>query len=341
MGKQRSIWADSLKGWLMILVVLGHAIQNVVAEYDTNHLWNIIYSFHMPAFMAVSGWFAYRTPRHLPGNQYVIEGVKETLRRRVDQLLVPFFCMSLLSFILRGDYTFMELSNIILYPDKYFWFLWVLFWINAIFIFDKWIAMKSNVNELIPIGVSCLVLLVAMVGMEIRMFGFQFLAYYFLFYALGYCIRRFGFLQVRGRLSLFLLSGVWLIMAWSWNMHKLPGWMPEMPYVPTTLLQYAYRGLTAVLAILLIFGASPSVLDTSGRLNLFISKIGIVSLGVYVWHLLFMGYIVSFLLDALPHVSGILLIVFATVFSLASTMLIVEILKRNKITARLFLGKAS
>ncbi|MCF0184022.1 MAG: acyltransferase family protein [Bacteroidaceae bacterium] len=58
----RLIWADSLKGWLMILVIIGHAIQTVLGTgCDTDHTWNLIYSFHMPAFMAVSGWLAYRS----------------------------------------------------------------------------------------------------------------------------------------------------------------------------------------------------------------------------------------------------------------------------------------
>lgn len=61
MVKERLIWADSLKGWLMILVILGHAIQIVMGKgCGESHLWNIIYSFHMSAFMAVSGWLAYR-----------------------------------------------------------------------------------------------------------------------------------------------------------------------------------------------------------------------------------------------------------------------------------------
>ena len=58
---KRLIWADSLKGILIVLVVFGHAIQYTVGGgCYTNHLWNEIYSFHMPAFMAVSGYFAYR-----------------------------------------------------------------------------------------------------------------------------------------------------------------------------------------------------------------------------------------------------------------------------------------
>lgn len=57
MVKERLLWADSLKGWLILLVILGHAIQSVLrVDCYSNHLWNIIYSFHMPAFMAVSGW---------------------------------------------------------------------------------------------------------------------------------------------------------------------------------------------------------------------------------------------------------------------------------------------
>ena len=39
--KSRLLWADSLKGWLMLLVILGHAIQSVVPETCFHdQLWN-------------------------------------------------------------------------------------------------------------------------------------------------------------------------------------------------------------------------------------------------------------------------------------------------------------
>lgn len=70
--KPRLLWADSLKGWLMLLVILGHAIQTVMPEACFHdHLWNIIYSFHMPAFMAVSGYFAYRVHRYGGGKSQI------------------------------------------------------------------------------------------------------------------------------------------------------------------------------------------------------------------------------------------------------------------------------
>ena len=75
----RLLWADSLKGWLMLLVILGHAIQTVMPEacYQ-NHIWNLIYSFHMPAFMAVSGYFAYRANRYGGGQISVLEKISST-----------------------------------------------------------------------------------------------------------------------------------------------------------------------------------------------------------------------------------------------------------------------
>lgn len=74
----RLLWADSLKGWLMLLVILGHAIQTVMPETCfQNHIWNLIYSFHMPAFMAVSGYFAYRANRY-GGQISVLEKISST-----------------------------------------------------------------------------------------------------------------------------------------------------------------------------------------------------------------------------------------------------------------------
>lgn len=62
MNKTRLVWVDSLKGGLMLLVVMGHAIQYCMndGECESNYWCNLIYSFHMPAFMALSGFVNYR-----------------------------------------------------------------------------------------------------------------------------------------------------------------------------------------------------------------------------------------------------------------------------------------
>ena len=178
MEKQRLIWADSLKGWLMVLVVLGHAIQCVLPEEcNYNHLWNIIYSFHMPAFMAVSGWFAYKSATRIGDSRNL-----SAIYRRFKQLIIPFVLWTILSMIISCNVTISALIKVIVYPDNSFWFLWVLFCINVLFLIGRKIASLINVEELIINSITCILLLVLMVMLEIRVFGFQFLAYYFIFY---------------------------------------------------------------------------------------------------------------------------------------------------------------
>lgn len=57
-GADRDIRFDVLKGLLIILVVLGHSIniEYLDASWD-NALFHFIYSFHMPLFVFLSGFF--------------------------------------------------------------------------------------------------------------------------------------------------------------------------------------------------------------------------------------------------------------------------------------------
>lgn len=329
--KQRLIWADSLKGWLMILVILGHAIQTIMLEDCNNdHVWNIIYSFHMPAFMAVSGWFAYRQKQNGGGNVCL---------RRCKQLLVPYVMWSLISYGLSSDYNMERLSKMVLYPDAYFWFLWVLFLINLLFVLCQNISYRIHIDELTAICIMCLSLFGVMVAFEIRVFGFQFLSYYFIFYTLGYCIHRYSWLQVSNKMYIAVLFIIWAILAWYWNMHSLPSWMPVIPHVPSTLMQYAYRGLTAAIAILVIFGFAPNSLNGTNITNLIIKELGTVSLGLYVCHLTIIGYVVEVIRYCFPHINNSIIIILNFIISTIISVIVVDLLKRNKITAKLFLGK--
>lgn len=132
----------------MILVIVGHSIQCILKDgCNDNHVWNLIYSFHMPAFMAVSGWLAFGGNSKLPITNW--GGYLIVCKRRGLQLLVPYFVWSLLQFALSGDYTLQKLSMMVLYPDTYFWFLWVLFWIYVLFNCTQYIARRLNLHEMV------------------------------------------------------------------------------------------------------------------------------------------------------------------------------------------------
>lgn len=189
------------------------------------------------------------------------------------------------------------------------------------------------------IGVMCILLFGIMVLFEVRVFGFQFLSYYFLFYTLGYCIHRFPILQIKNRILLTVLFLLWSILAWYWNMHALPDWMPKVPIIPSSLLQYAYRGLTAFIAVVFIFALAPKVLNGGNKVNTFIKSIGEVSLGLYVCHLTIMGDIVKGLRYVLHDQNNTTIIILAFLICFASSLSIVHLLKKNLFTVKYLLGK--
>lgn len=240
---------------------------------------------------------------------------------------------------LSGNFSVQRIWQIVLHPDGSYWFLWVLFFISVIFIVCRRVAEKLRVDEMVTMGGMCLMLTGMMVVLDFRLFGFQFISYYFLFYTLGYCLHRYPRLLTQNRVLSGIVLLLWAVPAWSWNMHELPGWMPLIPHVPVALVQYAYRGLTALSAILFIFGMAPGALNGAGRLNRLAAETGAVSLGCYTCHILLMGRIVALVKNRMPMAGDEVVIAISFVVCLCLTLAVVELIKKNKWTARILLGK--
>ncbi|MDA3100191.1 acyltransferase family protein, partial [Staphylococcus pseudintermedius] len=57
--KKRDAFFDNARAILIFLVVFGHLIQPYTDAHPTVYaLYLLIYSFHMPAFLFISGYFA-------------------------------------------------------------------------------------------------------------------------------------------------------------------------------------------------------------------------------------------------------------------------------------------
>lgn len=58
MNKERIYYWDNLKGLLILLVIIGHYVEYLMKPYpELTFIWTFIYSFHMPAFIVVCGYF--------------------------------------------------------------------------------------------------------------------------------------------------------------------------------------------------------------------------------------------------------------------------------------------
>jgi fucose 4-O-acetylase-like acetyltransferase len=87
---KRNELLDIIKGISIILVVFGHCIQfgNGINFLNSNIFFDdiffkIIYSFHMPLFMIISGYFYFFTVSKC--------NIKSLVESRITKLLVPIF----------------------------------------------------------------------------------------------------------------------------------------------------------------------------------------------------------------------------------------------------------
>jgi len=87
------VWLSVLQGFAMFLVVLGHVIRGTALFEWEYVLQSIIYSFHMPLFMCISGYLLYKT-------QIIKEKSFATvLKNKSVRLLIPYFTLPFVAFI--------------------------------------------------------------------------------------------------------------------------------------------------------------------------------------------------------------------------------------------------
>lgn len=154
----RSIKADVIRGFAIISVILGHCIQqgNGIdyynnAQYWFNKLYQFIYSFHMPLFMMLAGWFAYYSLKKYEGNR---SGQWKMLIKKAFMYVFPIIFWTLFEFV-RGYIININLGNenapisdlvpqFFSYLITNLWFLWAIL-ICLIVVFVMHYYLKDNI----------------------------------------------------------------------------------------------------------------------------------------------------------------------------------------------------
>ena len=251
--------------------------------------------------------------------------------------MIPFIIWTVILLLVRNRFSIYYLTNIILYPDSGLWFLWVLFFICVLFSVCIELSAKLRIKQNVIILAVCLLLVALMVILEIRVFGFQLIAYYFLFYSLGYFLHKYNDIIVTKNVYVIvLLSMLWGVLAWFWQMHSLPVILNRIQ-LPVTMIQYGYRFVTAAIACYVLIAVSPIVLCHTSKINLLLSALGKVSLGIYAVHMILMGMIVRWYSDI--GMDSLMTITCSFITGLFTSWLIVWLLSKWKTTNTLLLGK--
>lgn len=314
--KQRIAWIDNLKAFLILLVVLGHCIQDSGLG-DDSVLFGIIYSFHIPLFMAMSGYVSLRdfTPWR-------------TIGRRAVQLLVPFIAWAVVKSIIVGDLEY--ILTIVMLPDRGLWFLWALFFMVLIIKCCDVVAQWLKISIVVPIVVVMGMLYFLVLGLDVKVLGLQFIAWQMPFYCFGWWLNRSKMAERMPLAAMWLLFGAFAVMLCFYPLEC------ELPAFMAKVLHWGFSMLIAVMAIVAFiklfnryFTRNFSLGDALGQNTLAIYAISLTTNIVYI-----KAY--GEMVKSMPDY-----VVIAVLFvgMVAYSWALMKLLDLTNITAFLFLGK--
>lgn len=126
---------DNTKAILIFLVIIGHLIQPYVTQNKTiSAIFSFIYSFHMPLFIIVSGYFS----------------KKELNKKILINLFLDYFLLFIISQLLFVFFTqsigIKKYSYLTLTPAYIYWYIFALFFWNIILKIILIICEKSHIK---------------------------------------------------------------------------------------------------------------------------------------------------------------------------------------------------
>lgn len=179
MPKSRDKRIDSIKGTLIILVILGHIIGvfDPTPEDDkfTFSVWNLIYLVHMPLFILICGYFS-RTDENALNFQ-----------TKIRNLLIPLVIFQIINvvryYLVSGT---INILSTLLVP---FWTLWFLLslilWKIILRFTPRWLLNKP----LLYLGIAIFFSLISGLMEKGKILSIQRTINFFPFFLLGYYLR--------------------------------------------------------------------------------------------------------------------------------------------------------
>ncbi|MDD2458669.1 MAG: acyltransferase family protein [Eubacteriales bacterium] len=133
---ERDTYFDNLKFLLIVLVVTGHIIEKLVDDRIIRAIYQWIYTFHMPAFAFVSGYFS----KHLPN--------QTQHKKLVFKLIIPYILFEVLYSTL--DYLVHSTDHLVFSFLSPNWIMWYLF---SLLIWRVLLKLFYRVHLLLPLSI--------------------------------------------------------------------------------------------------------------------------------------------------------------------------------------------
>ncbi|XZJ82697.1 acyltransferase family protein [Clostridium perfringens] len=318
---------DFMRAITMILVVLGHSfIGGGMGNNFIEYTIKFIYSFHMPVFFFISGFFSIKI-----FNTINFKDKKDFIKKKFVRLGIPYICITLLAipiklstnlFVKRPIILNSLIVDVLFYPKKNpvasLWFIYVLFMIFLWSLFINKLALKKII-------VINFFLMIIILSFNIQVFGLDLIFKNILFFYFGVIIRKNYSLIIQfitnNRLKLIYINIFTLIII---NLIFYPD------HILLKQLMYLITGTVGILLIMSFstFNFKSKLLNTLSSYSYDIYLLSWFTqncIGYFIYKLLNINY---FLVIFITFISGFLVIIPSK-----------YILRKNKFLSRILLGK--
>lgn len=267
-----------MRGYAIILVVVGHLIQMNITGGSALKCFNWIYSFHMPLFFFISGTVAGFSNRQITYNSAV-----KFVKGKFMVLCIPFVCWSCVIYPLiykqiSLDVYYTYLLDLFKNPRLGAWFLPLLFCVHVSYMSMRVISMRLSryCNSKIAEGGGILIVLVLLVILHIKYDPVYISITYMLSYLMGVYFDKITFLFSHG----LVVLGVVVIAAFL------------TPLVSSSASVSMYSRVYMVIIFIIIYYVSTLICQRSDNLvRRNICKLGRGSLEIYLVHTFFVNVI--------------------------------------------------
>lgn len=319
MKDRRITYIDNLKGFTIIIVVMGHVIEKGMGITDS--YINVLYSsFHMPLFIFLSGLFALKS-----FNSFNIVECVSFFCNKVRRIFVPFLTVGgAFSLFVSGS-----LFPVYLGRTTGYWFLPVLFYAMIVEMIASWFLYRIHSYNRKWIDALLHILFIGIVSIGYYETPLAKVPY-FLYFIKMYPFFVFGiWVNKYSKLKQILLNskGIFSI---SVVLFCFFAWLQEMIRLPIKV-----SGLFAIIVLMNLF------YSYNDRICRHLTKIGRYSLQIYVFHWFMIPSIIPLgtwmyyqgnPLGGLPNENTILLLIVALVFAfpiVAACMVLGKIVKHS------------
>jgi fucose 4-O-acetylase-like acetyltransferase len=278
--KERISYLDSIRGFAILLMVVGHVIAwsypnwhevclflpsqptNVMAG---GAVWQLIYSFHMAVFFMVSGY--------LMGNMVVKNHFLDQVKRKLFRLLIPYFSTGIVLYAIYGRFGY--------------WFLIALFELSLLWFCMSLILSDLNKESSWWKDLACMCLFYILLRLlfkfipEVMILIDTNVLRYFIPFCLGAMLSRHPAIECficRPFVYTICLVGFVLLFMTRY-LTDYPGvyeWVKRMDF---------FLSVSAVLACVVVFQFFRRGVD--GKMERWLMKLGVLSLPIYILHPLF------------------------------------------------------